>query len=195
MKIFTAAGLILLFAGQSNAYVSVDCDVDVKVENRISRLDMNQQIGSERIECSEGEVLVVRIVKTAVSVQADADARARANARAHYSDSCSCSGSGSCHTSGSGSDSCSDSGSDSATRNKTAETKFAVARASIDSINLMGFRVQPAIDSCRLTDAEGFQLDALKEVAIVTMIYGGELMKETTDSGTKAVLETETGGN
>lgn len=177
MKIFAAAGLILLFAGQSYAYVSVDCDVDVKVENRISRLDMDQQIGSERIECSEGNVLVVRIVKTAVSVQADAEAKAHARASARYSDSCSCGG-GSCSTSGSGSDSCSDSGSDSVTQNKTAETKFVVARASIVSLNLMGFRVRPSIDSCQLTDAEGFPLNALKEVSIVTMIYGGELMKE-----------------
>ncbi|MFH1618571.1 MAG: hypothetical protein ABIG11_01555 [bacterium] len=184
MKIILSVGLAVFFAGPSMAYVSVDCDVNVTVENRITSLDMDQQIGAERIECAEAEARVVRMVKTAVSVQAYAEARARGSASAYYSDSCSChcqGGSCSCSTSGSGSDSCSDSGDDSARQNKTAETKFTVARASLDSLYQSGFSVLQGPDYCRLADTDGLPLNTINAVSIITWVYGVELMKETAD--------------
>ncbi len=180
MKTILFMGLIFLFAGQSMAYVTVDCDVDVRVDNRITNLDTEQKIGSERIDCAGSEMRIVRIVKTDVSATARAEATAKAYADAYYSDSCSCSGSncGSCHTSGSGSDYDRDSASDSASRIKTAETKFVVARVSFDSLRKMGFKVEKDADSCRLLDDKGFTLNTLKSIAVITRIYGEELLKE-----------------
>ncbi len=180
MKLFLCIGLMFLFAGNSMAYITVDCDVDVRVDNRITNLDTEQKIGSERINCDGGEMRIMRMVKTDVSVTARAEASARADADAYYSDSCSCSGSGcgTCHTSGSGSDYDRDSDSDSTSRSKTAETKFVVARVSFDSLRKMGFSVTQNTDSCRLLDDKGRSLNTLKAIAVITRIYGEELLKE-----------------
>ncbi|MBU2573112.1 MAG: hypothetical protein KKH28_03430 [Elusimicrobia bacterium] len=194
MKILLCIGLTLLFAGQALSYVSVDCDVNVQVNNRINRLDVNQQIGAERIECTAAEARVVRIVKTAVEVQAYADADSRGNASARYSDSCSCScGQGaasSCNTSGRGSDYCSDSDSDSVSRSETAETKFTVARSPLDLLREMGFTVRQDADYCRLIDAGGVPLNILRAVAVITLAYGNELIKETVDYKSLKKLQT-----
>ena len=178
MKLFMCIGLMVFFTGNSMAYVSVDCDVEVRVNNRITNLDAEQKIGSERIDCDGGEMRIIRMVKTDVS--ASAKAEARADADAYYSDSCLCSGSscGSCRTSGRGSDSDHDSAYDSASRSKTAETKFAVARVSFGSLRKMGFSVSQDADSCGLLDEKGFPLNTLKSIAVITRIYGEELLKE-----------------
>ena len=180
MKLFLCIGLMFLFTGNSSAYVSVDCDVDVRVDNRITNLDTEQKIGSERINCDGGEMRIMRMVKTDVSVTARAEASAKADADAYYSDSCSCSGSGcgTCSTSGSGSDYDRDSDSDFTSRSKTVETKFVVARVSFDSLNKMGFSVSQNTDSCRLLDDKGLPLSTLKAIAVITRIYGEELLKE-----------------
>ena len=180
MRAILFIGLIFLFAGQSMAYVTVDCDVDVRIDNRITRLDAEQEVGAERIDCAGSEMRIVRIVKTDVSVRAEAEASAKADADAYYSDSCSCSGSGcgSCHTSGSGSDYDRDSASDSASRSKMSETKFVVAKVSFGSLSKMGFKVSQDVDSCRLLDDKGLTLNTLKSIAVITRIYGEELLKE-----------------
>ncbi|HAF96044.1 MAG: hypothetical protein A2021_02920 [Elusimicrobia bacterium GWF2_52_66] len=203
MKHLFYTGLMVLFTGNAWSYVNVDADVSASLENRITRLDLTQQVGAERIECGKdaagntGVVSVVRIAKTKAFVSAAADVRASCNARAHYSDSCSCSGSGSCSTSGSGSDSDSTSGSDSASSEKVTETKFTVARISEARLKEKGFSLNPN-SSCELVDATGFTLDPLGAVAVVTLVYGEELvtnnplaMKSMRNSITQKLMETD----
>lgn len=174
---------MFLFAGGARAYVSVDADASVRVESRITRLDIGQEVGSERIECSNdgsggvSVVNVVRIVKTRAAASAEAQARAACDAHARYSDSCSCSGGGSCSTSGSGSDSDSASKSDSISSDQAKETKFTVARASADKLREKGFAVSRN-SSCEITDPAGYPLNPLGAIAVVTWIYGEELIKE-----------------
>lgn len=170
----------------ARAYLSIDCSVRTDVDSRITRLDVAQEVGAERLECvraggAVSEVRVVRMVKTHASARAESEARARGSANGHYSDSCHASGSGcgSCRTSGSGSDSCSDSGSDTATRSESAETTFAVARAPLAALASHGFAVHnPDAQTCGLSDSRGVALDVLKSVAAVTWVYGQELMRE-----------------
>lgn len=176
MRTLVCFGLVLAFAGSARAYVSVDADASVKVENRITRLDIDQEIGSERIECGGGLVSVVRIVKTKAYASAEAGARASCDARARYSDSCSCSGGGSCSTSGSGSDSDSASKSDLVSSDRLEEVKFTVARVSVDKLLQKGFSVAPA--ACVIADPAGIPLNPLGAIAVVTWLYGEQLIAE-----------------
>lgn len=197
MKSTLAALGILTAAGSlSWAYVSVDCNTDIRVESSIRSFSLDQEVGSERIDCrtdssgAVGEVRVVRKAKSTASARAYASARADGRAYARYSDSCSthcsCSGSscgscsGSCHTSGSGSDWCSDSDSDEASRSETEETTFVVARASLASLASKGFGARAGSGShpCEVVDSSGSPLDALRAIAVVTWVYGEDLMKE-----------------
>lgn len=177
--------VVLLAAAPAAAYVSVDADADVALETRISRLSADQQLGTERVECAAESgavyVRVIRIAKTVVSAESEAYAKARCEASARYSDSCSCSGcSGSCHTSGSGSDSDSRTSERTARDSKTEETRFAVARVSLDSLSKKGFSANPGESgACAITGPDGSALDPLKAIATVTWIYGEELMKDT----------------
>lgn len=181
MKTQVYIGLMLLFTGSARAYVSVDVDASVNVENRITGLDIAQEIGSERIECGGGAgaaglVSVVRIVKTKASASAQAEARANARASARYSDSCHCSGSGSCSTSGSGSDSDSASASDKASADKMEEVKFTVARTSAGKLLEKGFTLRQG-SSCEITDSAGLALNPIGAIAVVTWIYGEETIQ------------------
>lgn len=176
MRTLVCFGLVLALAGSARAYVSVDADASVNVENRITRLDIDQEVGSERIECGGGLVSVVRIVKTKAYASAEAGARASCGARARYSDSCSCSGGGSCSTSGSGSDSDSASKSDSVSTDRLEEVKFTVARVSAEKLRQKGFSVAPA--ACVVADSAGLPLNPLGAIAVVTWIYGEQLIAE-----------------
>lgn len=179
-----AIAALLSLAGPSWAYLSLDCDVDVQVENRINDLDIDQQVGAERIECAAGGARVVRIVKTGVSVEARADAKADGDADARYSDSCTCScgdcSSETCRTSGWDSDRCWDSDSDTATERDFEETKFVVAYASGESLRQRGFSARQGEEpfACELVDTAGASVGTLKGIALITWIYGEELMRE-----------------
>lgn len=185
------AGLWVAWAGPGWGYVNADCDVSVRVDVRVENLSLDQELGSERLECvSDGktgvrEVRLVRLARSRAAVRAEAHARGEGRASARYSDSCSAScsggGSGTCHTSGSGWDSCSDSRSGSDSKSRTQETTFAVARASLDALVRRGFTARPSSDpvGCEVADRAGAALDPLKAIALVTWIYGEELMKES----------------
>lgn len=177
MRTSVCFGLVLAFAGSAGAYVSVDADAKVRVENRITRLDIDQEVGSERIECDNGLVSVVRIVKTKAYASAEAGASASCDAHARYSDSCSCSGGGSCSTSGSGGDSDSASGSDLVSSDRSKEVKFTVARVSAGKLAEKGFSAGQS-PACVITDPAGMPLNTLGAIAVVTWIYGEELIKD-----------------
>lgn len=178
------AALLLLGAGSARA-MSVSCKVDVDVDTRITRLAIDQEVGAERLECvqapASGElhVHVVRIVKTEARAEARSSAKASASADASYSDSCSCSGcSGSCHTSGSGWDSCSDSGDDAASSRDERATTFTVARVPAQALPARGYWVEGGPGACRINDAGGNPVDLLRSIALVTWLYGEELLEK-----------------
>lgn len=177
MKKTAAFGIVLglaqALAFPAWAYVSVNVDVNVRLENKIVELKADQQVGAERLECDEQAVRVVRLVKTEVSARATAEARAHASASAHYSDSCD-----SCHTSGSGSGSDSDSESETARSSKTEETKFTVAWAAVPALARGGYAVRAAGSSCALVEQGGRALDVLEAIAAVTQVYGEALVEE-----------------
>lgn len=182
MKIALCFGLLAFFTGQASAGFDIDCNVDLNVKAYVSSIDAPQKIGAERVECGTGEAQVVRIVKTSISVQALAEARSEGKASGDYRDSCttqSQEGSQTCSTSGSDWDSCSDSDSARATEEKTVETKFTVAKASLDKLLQAGFTTKAGKDYCELVDSGGAAINAIKAVSLITFIYGQELMNET----------------
>lgn len=185
------ASILIAWALPVGASVNVNCNVTV---------NLDQQVGSERLECPKTdkgalqEVRVIRKVKTLGQAGAQASARYSDSCSTHCSCSCSCgqcssqscSCSRSCSTSGSGSDSCSDS--------KTAETTFVVAKASTESLAKKGFAVRSETgpNLCELLAPDGSSLDPLRATGVVLWIYGEELMRETGGDSADSQAPSET---
>lgn len=189
----------------------IDCSVGVDVNAKLTRVETEELLGAERLECQPdsqgavGQVRLMRTFKTGVQAGVEVSARADARASASFSDSCSGSchahGSGSCHhcghsyswgdhchcscyASGSGSDTCSDSDSAQNSRSEEKKTTFVVAKIQGESLAAKGFRARhgTGAQACEILDPQGSVLDPLRAIAVISWIYGEELMKETEPS-------------
>lgn len=188
------------------------CDIGISLNQSVSA-DIVQEFGAKRLECSTGSdgaietVRVVRGINVTATAAAHASASASGNLQASYSDYCAMScdvrippqvppGGGpppphpepyqrSCTTSGQSSTACSYSPSRSASSadEKSMSSKVTVAKTTVAGLAAKGLKVTPG---CEIVNSKGEILKPLTAVAMVTWIYGSQLLKEAVPGILKA---------